>query len=74
MAKSYLQGAGFDYIETFSLVIKPATIRIVLTLTVTYNWSLRKLDTNNAFLNDILFEDAYMAQPSGFRKSIGFGL
>ncbi|XP_019429805.1 PREDICTED: uncharacterized protein LOC109337312, partial [Lupinus angustifolius] len=36
VAKGYHQQPGIDYIETFSPVIKPVTIRIVLTLAVTY--------------------------------------
>lgn len=32
VAKGYNQVAGFDFQETFSLVVKPATIRVVLSL------------------------------------------
>jgi histone deacetylase 1/2 len=36
VAKGFAQTAGFDFTETFSPVIKPITIRIILTLAVTY--------------------------------------
>ncbi|GJQ91219.1 ribonuclease H-like domain-containing protein [Tanacetum coccineum] len=37
--------------ETFSLVVKLATIRTVLSLALTINWHVYQLDVKNAFLN-----------------------
>ena len=37
VAKGFHQQPRFDYSETFSLVIKPATIRLVLTLALSNN-------------------------------------
>lgn len=36
VAKGYHQQFGFDFNKTFSLVIKPTTIRIIATLALTY--------------------------------------
>ncbi|XP_062093422.1 uncharacterized mitochondrial protein AtMg00820-like [Humulus lupulus] len=47
VAKGFHQQAGFDYKETFSLVVKPVTIRVVLTIAVTRGWKIRQLDVNN---------------------------
>lgn len=47
-------------------MVKPITIRIVLTLALTYGWPLQQIDVNNAFLNGLLDEEIYMVQPPGF--------
>ncbi|GJT20391.1 ribonuclease H-like domain-containing protein [Tanacetum coccineum] len=58
-----------DFDETFSLVVKPATIRTVLSLAVSRQWPIHQLDVNNAFLNGDLSETLYMHQPPGFVDS-----
>ncbi|KAH9704463.1 retrovirus-related pol polyprotein from transposon RE1 [Citrus sinensis] len=68
VAKGYLQTKGVDYQETFSLVVKAATIRIVLNLAVVHDWKLRQVDINNAFLNGELIETVYMPQPEGAKS------
>jgi histone deacetylase 1/2 len=45
------------------------TIRIILTLAVTFHWTVQQIDINNAFLNGLLQEEVYMTQPSGFESS-----
>ena len=66
VAKGFDQQNGIDYTETFSLVIKPATIRVILSLVVQFDWTIRQLDISNAFLHGHLLEDVYMEQPRGF--------
>lgn len=51
MAKGFYQRQGINYHETFSPVIKPTTVRIFLALAISFGWSLRQLDINNAFLH-----------------------
>ncbi|GJX04996.1 ribonuclease H-like domain-containing protein [Tanacetum coccineum] len=55
-----------DCSDTFSPVVKPATIRIVLSLALTRNWPVHQLDVKNAFLNGDLSETVYMYQPHDF--------
>ena len=66
VAKGFLQTEGVNYQETFSPVVKVATIRIVLSLVVINNWKLRQVDINNAFLNEELTKTVYMPQREGF--------
>ncbi|GAA0164695.1 transmembrane signal receptor [Lithospermum erythrorhizon] len=61
------QKPGLDCGETFSPVVKPATIRIVLSTTLSNSWCLHQLDVKNAFLHGNIDETVYMYQPLDFR-------
>ncbi|GJS60756.1 ribonuclease H-like domain-containing protein [Tanacetum coccineum] len=66
VANGSTQLVGIDVDETFSLVIKPATIRILLNLAISRHWLVHQLDVKNAFLHGSLSETVYMHQPPGF--------
>uniref|UniRef100_A0A2N9GHR0 Integrase catalytic domain-containing protein n=1 Tax=Fagus sylvatica TaxID=28930 RepID=A0A2N9GHR0_FAGSY len=51
VAKGNHQMLGIDFDETFSLVVKLATVRLMLSIAVQQQWSLRQLDVSNAFLH-----------------------
>jgi len=66
VARGFQKAAGLDYEETFSPVVKARTVRITLSMTVYFNWEVRQMDINNAFLNVYLKETAFIYQPEGF--------
>jgi hypothetical protein len=73
VAKGFHQQAGIDYDETFSPVVKPTTVRIILTLATQFQWPLRQLDISNAFLHVYLKENVHMTQPQGFTDPTKLG-
>ena len=68
MAK-YHQQQGIDFEETFSSVIKPTIVRLILSLAVSFKWPLRQLNVKNTLLHGILKEEVYMAQLPGYAHS-----
>jgi len=57
VAKAFLQTPRIDYVETFSPIIKAPTIRVLLSLAVTFDWDIQQVDIFNAFLNGDLNEE-----------------
>ena len=66
LPKGFHQRHGIDYHDTFSSIVKPTTVRLVLSLATGQWWCLPQLDVNNAFMQSTLIEDVFMAQPQGF--------
>ena len=70
MAQGFSQVPGLDFGDTFSPVVRPATVRLILSLAVASGWRLHQLDVNNAFLHGFLNEEVYMEQPPGYTDPI----
>lgn len=47
-------------------VVKPSTVRLVISLAIQSGWALHQLYVQNAFLHGYLTEDIFMAQPPDF--------
>jgi len=69
VAKGFHQREGYDFTDTFSPVIKPTIIRLVLTIALSSSWPIHQIDINNAFLHDDLNFLVYMHQPPGFSST-----
>ena len=66
VAQGYSQMEGVDYDETFALVARMESIRILLALSCHLRFKLYQMDMKIDFLNGLLKEDVYVAQPKGF--------
>ena len=66
VANGKSQEEGVDFTETFSPVVKPASIRTVLHVALANNWPINQYDVQNAFLHGNLEETVYMFQPPGY--------
>src|SRR4051812_28857804 len=69
VCRGFSQQHGIDFDETFSPVVKPSTIRVVLSLATSSSWPIHQLDVKNAFLHGTLNETVYCQQPSGFENT-----
>ncbi|KAJ9544159.1 hypothetical protein OSB04_023866 [Centaurea solstitialis] len=66
VAKGFTQTHDIDYDETFSLVAMLKSIRILIAISVYFNYEIWQMDVKTAFQNGKLTEDVYMQQPEGF--------
>lgn len=66
VANGMKQVHNVNYLDTFSPVVQPLSIHLVLILAVSNNWSIHQIDVSNAFLHGKLEERITVAQPPGF--------
>ena len=66
VAKGYTQIYGLDFSDTFSPIAKLTSMRILIALAATYQWSISQLDVTNVFLHGDLADKVYIEQPPGF--------
>ncbi|GJW63124.1 zinc finger, CCHC-type containing protein [Tanacetum coccineum] len=66
----YLQGfkqkSKIDYFNTYALVARINTIRLLIAMTSIHNLIIHQMDVKTTFLNGELEKEVYMNQPQGF--------
>ncbi|KAH9705270.1 hypothetical protein KPL70_011800 [Citrus sinensis] len=64
--KGYRQQEGLDYFDTYSLVTRINSIRMIIAIAALRNLEIHQMNVKTAFLNRDLDEEIYMKQPEGF--------
>ncbi|CAM8934596.1 unnamed protein product [Rhodiola kirilowii] len=67
VAQGYTKIEGVDFDEAFAPVVRLEAIRLLLALACHLKVKLFQMDVKSAFLNGLLNEEVYVAQPKGFR-------
>ncbi|CAI7728538.1 unnamed protein product [Closterium sp. NIES-53] len=71
VARGYQQKEKVDCKELFAPVVKPMTLRTLLAGAAIKGWVVKQMDVTTAFLNGILEEEIFIAQPEGFDDGSG---
>ncbi|GJT56412.1 retrovirus-related pol polyprotein from transposon TNT 1-94 [Tanacetum coccineum] len=66
VAQGYNQREGIDYDETYALVARLESIRILLAIACANDFKLLQIDVKSAFLEGFINEEVYVAQPLRF--------
>ena len=66
LANGYSQVSGIDFGDSFSLVAKVASIRLLLSIVATFDFEVEHMDVKTTFLHGDIEEEIYMKQPEGF--------
>jgi len=65
--QGYTEIEGVDFDETFALVARLESIRILLSISCHLGFKLYQMDVKSAFMNGVLQEEVYVEQPKGFQ-------
>ena len=65
VAKVFKQQYGVDYTETFSLVVKYVTLRMVIAVAKYFVWTIDQLDVVTAFWYAVMKEEVFCVIPEG---------
>ncbi|GJU56308.1 retrovirus-related pol polyprotein from transposon TNT 1-94 [Tanacetum coccineum] len=66
VAKGYAQEDGIDFEESFAPVARLEAVRIFVAYAAHKSFPIYQMDVKMAFLNGLLKEEVYVAQPDGF--------
>lgn len=68
VAQAYNQEEGIDFDETFSLVARLESIRMLLAFACHKDFILYQMDIKSAFLNGYIMEEVYVKKPLAFEN------
>jgi len=66
LAKGYIQRQGIDFDEVFAPVDHLEFVCLLLAHAACERWAVHHMDVKSAFLNNVIQEEVYVAQPPGF--------
>ena len=66
VANRFRQRKTIDFFDTFFLVTRITSIRVLISIAVLNNFLIHQRDVKTVFLNDDLEEEIYREQPEGF--------
>ncbi|KAL8090356.1 hypothetical protein AgCh_039723 [Apium graveolens] len=69
VVKGYVQKFGVDFQDAFASVTRMETVRLLLAIAANNGWEVHHLDVKLAFLNGVLLEEVYVAQPQGSERA-----
>ena len=66
VAKGFKQKADLDFFDTFFLVTRITSIRLLIAIAAIFDLKIHQKDVKTTFLNGDLEEEIYMDQPESF--------
>jgi len=63
VAKGYRQKEEQDFFDTYSLMMRITSIRVLIAITALHNLKIHRMEVKIAFLNGDLEEEVYMEHP-----------
>ena len=70
VAQGCTQVEGVDFDESFALVARLESIRILLSIVCIMNFKLYQMDVKSGFLNNFLNEEVLLSNQKGFKTHI----
>nr|GEU41407.1 zinc finger, CCHC-type [Tanacetum cinerariifolium] len=67
--QGFKQKSGINYFDTYALVARISTIRLLIAMTSIHNLIIHQIDVKTAFLNRELEEEVYINKPLGYVMS-----
>src|SRR6266536_1387404 len=65
------QREGIDYTETFAIVVKPMSYKLIFAIAAVLDWEIDQMDVKTAFLYREVEETVYMEQLTGLSDESG---